>query len=598
MAISIGKRLRPLIGVAVICWMATVAEPQEVKTGAAANSVWPSVIAGETAVTRKLVKTLNEPTRVDFEETPLDEVVDFLNERHGIEIQLDTRALDAIGIGSDTFVTCRATGISLRSALKLMLKSIDPTLTFVVADETIQLTTKENIELIRQTRIYNVDKLLTDHEPAEALADTLRVALQMEHAEDVPVEIVPFRQLLIVNASEEQHQRLAELIAGIFLALNVKTQPQSDAAGPGAVHSEARLPVPPSAQVQEALDNVRELYKDDLSTAVTAEDKARVAKRLCDQVANPSLSPSERFATLKFAFELLDQAEHAESAFDIVDRLAKEFQVDAFTPKLHWLAQVSATVRSASDVELLLDRWSELLRDAAVGDRYDDVRALPEAMVSVSRKSGNVNIVRRAAVLAKEAKQLKELFDASRRAVEALGQDPSDADAHLAIGRYRCFVNRQWSEGLPHLAKGSDPNLAATAAWDLASSSAGDEAIAIADGWWKVAEEHAEIPIVQEAILQRAGQWYVKALPNIGGPLKARVEHRMAEIDQRLAPPRRAARPATRPAAADPFGRDPFGSGSHGSDDPFGNVPRAGDDPFGGGDRQESSDVDPINGGC
>ena len=36
---------------------------------------------------------------------------------------------------------------------------------------------------------------------------------------------------------------------------------------------------------------------------------------------------------------------------------------------------------------------------------------------------------------------------------------PADATAHLTLGRYLCFVSGNWSEGLPHLAAGSDPAL-------------------------------------------------------------------------------------------------------------------------------------------
>lgn len=108
----------------------------------------------------EIVKQLAEPTRMDFEETPLDEVVDYLKEFHGIEIQLDTKALDEVGIGSDTPVTSRVRGISLRSGLRLMLKAIDPTLTYAIQNEVLMLTTREAAEENLVTRVYPVADLV------------------------------------------------------------------------------------------------------------------------------------------------------------------------------------------------------------------------------------------------------------------------------------------------------------------------------------------------------------------------------------------------------------------------------------------------------
>jgi hypothetical protein len=108
----------------------------------------------------KILEQLDEPTRMDFEEMPLDEVVDYLKEFHGIEIQLDTKALDEVGIGSDTPVTSRVRGISLRSGLRLMLKGVDPTLTYAIENEVLMLTTREAAEENLVTKVYPVADLV------------------------------------------------------------------------------------------------------------------------------------------------------------------------------------------------------------------------------------------------------------------------------------------------------------------------------------------------------------------------------------------------------------------------------------------------------
>ncbi len=53
------------------------------------------------AAPRKIIRALDEPTQLEFIETPLAEVIDYLKDLHGIEIQLDQKALDAAGVAID-----------------------------------------------------------------------------------------------------------------------------------------------------------------------------------------------------------------------------------------------------------------------------------------------------------------------------------------------------------------------------------------------------------------------------------------------------------------------------------------------------------------
>ncbi|HUY90731.1 MAG TPA: M56 family metallopeptidase [Pirellulales bacterium] len=72
-------------------------------------------------------KALAELTELEFVEQPLSDVVEYLKERHDIEIVLDNEALTKAGIGSDTPVTRVIRGITLKSALELMLGELDLT---------------------------------------------------------------------------------------------------------------------------------------------------------------------------------------------------------------------------------------------------------------------------------------------------------------------------------------------------------------------------------------------------------------------------------------------------------------------------------------
>ena len=101
---------------------------------------------------------MDSSTSVNFAETPLEEALRELEQEHNIDIFLDRIALDTAQIDPQTPVTIELKEISLRSALKLILKESD--LTYVIRDEVLQVTTVEEAEANPVTKVYPVGDLV------------------------------------------------------------------------------------------------------------------------------------------------------------------------------------------------------------------------------------------------------------------------------------------------------------------------------------------------------------------------------------------------------------------------------------------------------
>jgi len=110
---------------------------------------------------QKIEQELDKPTQLQFVETPLQDVIDYLKKRHGIEIQVDRKALGDVGLDPSTLpITKNLKGLSLRSALELALHDLD--LTYVVQDEVLLITTPEEEMNDRlTTRLYPVGDLIS-----------------------------------------------------------------------------------------------------------------------------------------------------------------------------------------------------------------------------------------------------------------------------------------------------------------------------------------------------------------------------------------------------------------------------------------------------
>lgn len=123
---------------------------------------------------QRIREALRMSTRMEFIETPLQDAVDYLKDFHAIEIQLDQRALEDDGLGSDTPVTGTLKGMSLDSALKLLLSKYG--LTSIVHNGVLLITTPNAVAGMIELRVYDVGDLVQDGNVYD-LSEILRLAL-------------------------------------------------------------------------------------------------------------------------------------------------------------------------------------------------------------------------------------------------------------------------------------------------------------------------------------------------------------------------------------------------------------------------------------
>ena len=101
----------------------------------------------------------------EFEETPLRAAIQQLQDEFDIPIVPDVQALNDAGIDLDaTTVTQKLSGISLRSALRLLLK--DAGLTYLVKDEVLLITTAEKAKEELIVKVYPVADLVMPVNPS------------------------------------------------------------------------------------------------------------------------------------------------------------------------------------------------------------------------------------------------------------------------------------------------------------------------------------------------------------------------------------------------------------------------------------------------
>ncbi len=304
---------------------------------------------------------------------------------------------------------------------------------------------------------------------------------------------------------------------------------------PVATESEAekkpqKLPVPDDAKQQAAESKIREIYGKELSGAKAADQKLGLAAKLVKQGAETGDDPDARFVLLRMACNLAAEAGELSEAFRTVDTIVESYELDPLNVKIALLAKAVEANRSggkaeAARVKSLLDIANAISDEAMAADNFEAAGRIVKIAAAAARATKDPQLIRDIAARVRELDRLKAKFAAIKKAMDALTDDPADADANLTVGQWYCFTKGDWARGLTLLQKGSDAKLAKLAGEDLGQPKEPKTQIVLADSWWELAG--GEQGQVKSALQSRAVYWYEAALPKLAGLEKLKVEKRL-----------------------------------------------------------------------
>jgi hypothetical protein len=167
---------------------------------------------------KKILLALEEPTKFEFADTALSDVVDYIKQKHQIEVQLDNKGLADAAVDPSAPITRSVDGIGLRSALRLILEDLD--LMYVVQGEVLKITSKADVTFT--TRVYPVGDLART-EAGEDDFDSLVEAIvngvdpTSWDASDGPgtASVVPTAKCLVVYQTYAVHDEVLQLLRAL-----------------------------------------------------------------------------------------------------------------------------------------------------------------------------------------------------------------------------------------------------------------------------------------------------------------------------------------------------------------------------------------------
>ena len=207
---------------------AVAEEPGALKTHEQFQAAAVAQLRAEEAAEMKIYQALSKPISVDYDDEPLAEVLEDLSAKMNVNILLDHEALDEIGIDEDSPVYSSLKNVSAQSVLKILMRRIDPELTWTIQHESLLFTTKEYAAERLTTQFFDVGDLVTfiDNEDRaltnyDAVIELIQTTVEPETWLEVGGEgsISPFEAtgitVLVVQQTPEVQIKVAALLEQI-----------------------------------------------------------------------------------------------------------------------------------------------------------------------------------------------------------------------------------------------------------------------------------------------------------------------------------------------------------------------------------------------
>lgn len=319
-------------------------------------------------------------------------------------------------------------------------------------------------------------------------------------------------------------------------------------AATAAMKLEEVRPIPDEVALVQARAKIRQVFEDDFKRAKESKQLLALAEKLLALAAESADDHAGRYAMYEEAQRLAAQAGDLKKALAIVDDWSRRFDIRAFQLKAAAVSKCADVLKTVGDRRQLAELALGLSDECRLSGNFETAEDLAQLATTTATRLKD-------AELGKSARECRDLIvyskkrlPAAKEAERQLAAQPDDLAASLEWGRFLCFCQGNWDQGLPFLTRGGNTPLAVAAKQDLAAPGKPDEQTALAKAWLAAVKgvEAGE----REAVQLRALHWLREAESQAKGLTKADVEQRIKELEQSISPRHRPAAKVARAAGA------------------------------------------------
>jgi hypothetical protein len=281
---------------------------------------------------------------------------------------------------------------------------------------------------------------------------------------------------------------------------------------------------PDEATQKTALAMIADVYKPDYEKAKSAPQKVELAKKLLGVGVATEDDPTSRFVLFRIARDIASQQGDLSTAFDAIRHIELAFIADTLQMKVDAATVALKSLETPRDHLSCAVLLSAQLDDAVFADRYELAKSLASSMLKCARNSRDAECIKQAVAIVKMLDDIAAEYEKVRGAKTALDEQPADPAANFALATFFCFVKGNWRRGVPMFALGANEEIKAAALLELEAK---PDSVKVGDAWWRIAEGLEGTAKSKTQI--HAVAWYRRALPQLSGFSKERVERLIAQ---------------------------------------------------------------------
>jgi len=292
-----------------------------------------------------------------------------------------------------------------------------------------------------------------------------------------------------------------------------------------------RRQVPDLDLRQRTKNEITELYG--LAADTSPSKKGQLCKEFVELARDPKETEDRRFVFLDLSAQLARDTGDAVAMLEAVEEIGQNYDVRTADVKANMLVQFLGTAEDQTRVMTFLKNSQDVVCEAVKADDFDAAHRLSTVAVGLcDRQVGGKEFRQGIRDLCTEVERLRVEYELVEKAQSALDRDDANPDARWTVGRWFCFIKNDWDRGLGYLASANDASIREIAHRELQGVSVdAAERIALADSWWKAAQNVDED--IRHGVLLRARHWYTQIdRDSLSGFEQDKTDQRVARIDE------------------------------------------------------------------
>ncbi len=215
--------------------------------------------------------------------------------------------------------------------------------------------------------------------------------------------------------------------------------------------SPRRKPIPATTEVEPLLKELTTQYGSARDARATIETLLDLGNTLGNDVPR-------QFAAYEFAARQAAELGDVNLIRRTLVTLNNSFAIEPIERLSATLDTLKGRVKGTNEslANAILTAGLATLPEALALEKFDEAAKLLAMCESVRLAAKNAQLGAQIAVAKKQFDAVRKLADDAREAEKTIQQTSDDPAANTTLGRFHCFVRRDWVKGLPHLQKSID----------------------------------------------------------------------------------------------------------------------------------------------